>query len=68
MILDRKASRLKIVPVYCENIKIDFWLEFLCRYFVNSRKSATFAKEFIPHLREGNRKTQAIEALRFLLL
>ncbi|KDS28927.1 hypothetical protein M098_1280 [Phocaeicola vulgatus str. 3775 SR(B) 19] len=26
-----------------------------------------FAHEFIPHLREGNRKTQAIEALRFLL-
>lgn len=31
------------------------------------KKNLYFTYEFIPHLKEGNRKTQAIEALRFLL-
>ena len=41
---------------------------FLRQNFVDSKIRIIFAYEFIPHLREGNRKTQAIEALRFLLL
>jgi len=41
---------------------------FSCQNFVDSKIRIIFAYEFIPHLREGNRKTQAIEALRFLLL
>lgn len=31
------------------------------------KKKTTFTCKFIPHLREGNRRTQAIEALRSLL-
>lgn len=31
------------------------------------KKRTTFTCKFIPHLREGNRRTQAIEALRSLL-
>ncbi len=41
---------------------------FLRQNFVDRKIRIIFAYEFIPHLREGNRKTQAIEALRFLLL
>ena len=41
---------------------------FSCQNFVDSIIRIIFAYEFIHHLREGNRKTQAIEALRFLLL
>ncbi len=37
-------------------------------FFADKKITFTFAYEFIPHLREGNRKTQAIEAMRFLLL
>ena len=40
---------------------------FLLWNFVVPEKKTTFTCKFIPHLREGNRRTQAIEALRSLL-
>lgn len=40
---------------------------FLLWNFVVPEKRTTFTCKFIPHLREGNRRTQAIEALRSLL-
>lgn len=44
-------------------IFIDFSLYLYC----GIKKFCNFAREFISQLREGNRRTQAIDALRLLL-
>jgi len=63
--LHRKNVSITFVPPNKYN---GFAQYFFQDFFADKKITFTFAYEFIPHLREGNRKTQAIEALRFLLL
>lgn len=47
-------------------------IQFFCLFFISSvdriKKKLTFALEFISQMRKGNRRTQAVDALRPLLL
>lgn len=47
---------------------IQFFCLFLFRVLTRIKKKLTFALEFISQMRKGNRRTQAVDALRPLLL
>ena len=66
----KSSSLLKAFPTRegsfsCYRDYQKLFLDFIRYYFVVCKINHNFAPEFIPHLREGNRKTQALKLCVF---